>query len=681
MSVATYLLGVVTAAVVVGSCAALAVVVRRRAFGRCDRVVDRLLEATFAVAAILGLSLLLGSVGAYRRGPLVIAALALLAVAAALRDGPAPVAEPGSGASERSSLRDAIRALPWPAWAAIGAGGLVLVRWVSQGLEPVRTGIAHNDVLHYHLPMAVDWVRSGSTWDVSFWMAGDASGYHPGNAELLHALGLLAFRDELLTALVNPMFALLGVAAAWRFGRERGNGPAGVVLFCTFLGMRVLSVDSGQVLNDVMPLALLVVALVFLDEARRGRQASRMVLAAGLAGGLAAGTKLTVVVPVVGFVLLAFDARRRARDVARYAGAALVGGGYWYLRNLVHAGHPVPALQLDIGPLQGPDFPLLRAAEGTIVEHLLDADIWRGYFLPGLRSTFGPLWPVLTAGVVLVGVATVLSPTVWRQARNAGILGAVAGLSFASYVLNPHSAAGEPGGRDPWLFNANQRYAMPALLLFALAALGHPRARRHPDLATAGAALVFVAASLWSGLLPSALLAVVVVAALAWGLVWVSALDGRSRIAVAGTFVVLALGGGLVLSRAAQERRWRADGPDRFELYELAQGLEGTSVGVAGHPQLYPFYGRQLRNDVRYVGVERGGLLHPARDCEEWWRAVERAGAVYLALLSTPKLERSDLGPALLHRPRRWLRTAGAEVVAVDGRSVLYRVADARPSC
>ncbi len=682
MSAGTFLIGVGITAVVVGCCAVFATVVRRRGFGRGDWLVDRLLESCLAVAVLLGLSLTLGTFGAYQRAPLVIGALVLLPVAWALRPAEDDVARssPPSG-DPAPTVREAISAMRWPSWVAVGACGLVLVRWTVRALEPLRTGVAHNDVLHYHLPMAVDWVRSGNTWDISFWMAGDASAYHPGNSELLHALGLLAFRDELLSTLVNPLFALLGVAAAWRFGQRRGNGPAAVLLLCAFLGLRVLSVDSGQVLNDVMPMALLVVALVFLDEARSGRHAAQMVLAAGLTSGLAVGTKLTVVVPVVAFVVLAFEVRRRPADVARYIAAALLGGGYWFVRNLVHAGHPVPALQRDFGLFDGPDFPLLHAIEASVVDYAFDADIWTGYFLPGLRSTFGPLWLALTVGLVLAGVATLLSPSAWRHARDSWLLGTVALASFASYLLNPHSAAGEPGARDPWLFNANQRYAMPALLLFGLAAIGDPRARRRPALTTAAGGVVFVAASLWSGLIPSASIALVAVAGLAWTLVAASMLGRRGRAWLGGALVVLAVAGGFVVQRVAEDRRWADDRPERFELYEFAQQLRDTRIAVAGHPQLYPFYGRQLRNEVTYVGVERDGVLHPAQSCAEWWGEVERFDAEHVALLSTPKLERSVLGRALLHGPRSWLEAARAEVIRADGRSALYRVTDVRPRC
>src|SRR4029077_9911861 len=79
---------------------------------------------------------------------------------------------------------------------------------------------------------------------------------------------------------------------------------------------------------------------------------SGTLLVAGLAAGLALGTKLTVGPPglalTVGVIWIS-GAGYRLRASAEWIGAMVVGGGYWYVRNLIVSGNPFP--WQDIGPI------------------------------------------------------------------------------------------------------------------------------------------------------------------------------------------------------------------------------------------------------------------------------------------------------------------------------------------
>ena len=120
----------------------------------------------------------------------------------------------------------------------------------------------------------------------------------------------------------------------------------------------------------------------------------------GLAAGLAAGTKLNFLLPAA--VLVDRPGRDRAArpEVAALAAiaglAALAGGGYWYLRNLVHTGNPLPWFD-HLGPisLPAPEQALGGREAHSVLGYLTDGSVWSDWFLPGLHHGLGFLWPLL----------------------------------------------------------------------------------------------------------------------------------------------------------------------------------------------------------------------------------------------------------------------------------------------
>ena len=68
----------------------------------------------------------------------------------------------------------------------------------------------------------------------------------------------------------------------------------------------------------------------------------------------------------------------------------LIGGGYWYVRNLIVSGNPFP--WQDIGPIHHAE-----ALQGrhpySIVHYATDTSVWGRYFTPALHERLGELWP------------------------------------------------------------------------------------------------------------------------------------------------------------------------------------------------------------------------------------------------------------------------------------------------
>ena len=183
---------------------------------------------------------------------------------------------------------------------------------------------------------------------------------------------------------------------------------------------------------------------------------------AGLAAGMAVGTKSTALAMAFALtvaVVVLVPAGRRWAAAGWWFAAGLAGGGYWYARNLVIAGNPLPQLE-NLGPVSLPHPERLQSGrpDFSVAHYATDTAVWRDYFGPGLDNAFGILWPLVVAGAIAGGLVALLQ----RRDRAFRWMGAAALFGLLAYVFTPLSAAGAEG--EPVGFGINIRYAIPALL-------------------------------------------------------------------------------------------------------------------------------------------------------------------------------------------------------------------------
>lgn len=700
-SVGGQLVGWVALALAGGALAAAGWQVRARMAPTLHGPVARLAEVVVALTVAELVLQALGVVGQLRRWP-VLLGVPLVAVSVAVGArcaGPWPVV---IGAVRRPTAHAASSgrgrwALPL---VAVGLTAVVAAQWVAHASPAVDGGFRDFDSLRYHGPFPATWIQQRSVMGLVHSSAEAQETFFPGNVELLDAYGILAVGSDVLMAVRNLAWFALAFLAAWCAGRRVGDpwvAVAGLAALCSTPLLSSIVPSSAK--TDICAVALLLAATALLlhavtpssaDGADRGGGGGDggvergPLLLAGLAAGLAAGTKLTVLVPlsVLAVGAVAVGGRHRWRTTLTLGAPMLATGGVWYLRNLVGTGNPLPWYRLGAGPLTLPAPPMesTETFGSTVVDYLGSASFWSTTVPEGLLRSFGPLWPVLVGGALAAAATAVVRP----GRRDLRLVGAASVVAMAAYTVTPFSAGGPEG--NPRLFALDLRFLAPALSLAAVAAAGWCRPtttgrlggrRAHVVVGAAAVAVVanqFSEAGRWPPV-EGALAAAVAAFAAAGLAVALATRPPRWNAhrapwwAVAAVLALVAVGAGRAVQDHHQLTRYAAGTGTNAAAYRALRDARDARIAVGGFALTYPLYGDDLSNRVTVVGVDlpHGGF-RLTRSCTEWRWALRAGDFDYVVLSRSPVARQTP--PAEL----AWTTDPTAEPIVREGVTTVYRL-------
>jgi hypothetical protein len=699
----SYLLGALQLALVVGPICFSACRLRQKLLPTWSGPPARLVEAIVAVALLIWLAELLGTFGLLYAGTLMTTSVLLSLAAWFLPGGGADL---GNHPEQLLQRRDGgTKSVTGPAgpesMASLLIMGLVIAAtvfsWAVTTKHALDRGIFNFDSLWYHLPFAVDMAQTHSVVGMHHVETVFTNWFYPQNSELLHAVGILLTGRDTLSLFLNFGWLAMSFLAAYCVGRPYGRGALTAVAAAILLACHTLVVrDPGAAKNDLAAAALLLASVAILVEAwaycagpeeggvelcfgvrdkarpHPAGMAPWAVAAAGLAAGLAAGTRVTglaLAAALTAAVVVLAPRGRRWGTFGWWSLPALAGGGFWYLRNLVVAGNPIPEVE-SLGPVSLPHPERLQEGrpDFSIAHYATDTGVWRHYFAPGLHEAFGALWPLVVFGAAAAALLAVFR----GRDRIVRWVGAAAIFGLVAYLLTPLSAAGAEG--EPVGFGINIRYVIPALLAgIVLVPLDRWLDGRRAQWGALGAlVLVFLLTNrpdeaLHDSARVFALLFVLVVVGVPALLLY-----ARSRRASAAVFAVAAatlllalvavgyplqrhyLGGRFANAGSKEEQ---IPGMDLNAAYRWARGVErsriglvGTTAGFAG----YGFYGTDLTNRVTYLGQEGPhGAFNAIPTCSAFRAAVNAADLDYL--VTAPFLNFLHPGSPISSPEARWL--------------------------
>jgi hypothetical protein len=714
-----YLLGVVELALLVGFAWLGAVRVRSRLAPGFAGAPAHLGTSVVALALLIWVAELLGTVSLFKPVPYLLA-VALVGVGLRWAIQAPPTTPPAKNVVGGS-------------WIATGAALLVaaiaVVHFAAGVKTRLSTGMTGFDSTWYHGPFAAGFFQSANTIDLHFIAPQFLSWFYPANGEIFHAIGMLAFGRDLLSPLLNLGWFAGCLLAAWCIGRPYRVAPWSLALAAIALSVPALSDQAGEARNDIVGIFFLLAAVAIALNAWRGegvvgdpaptkRERSAglstgALLVSGLAAGLAAGTKLNFLLPAAVLVIgLAVIVPRGARAKALAASglAALAGGDYWYLRNLVHTGNPLPWIH-HLGPisLPAPEQGLGGSEAHSVFGYLTDGSVWSDWFLPGLHSGLWLLWPLLLTGALLGLVLSLAAPAGWwasntrrrgisgpstsglgperasgvggepasdlRMERVLALAGAVGSAAALAWLVSPTSASGRDG--MPHGFESGLRYLAPAFVLGLALLPAVPPLRR--TLASIGRGhdsevrQSFVADSATKVGRSAAVRQ-------SFGTHSVQKVGRTGRrpgsrvgLAVLAAILVAAIAAGYPIQRHYLENRYANPTfttPGLDAAFKWARGVSGSRIATTSTRQ-YPLFGTDLSNHVEYLGVDRPhGGFEEIKTCRAWREALD-AGDYDYAVTTFDRLEPSN--PPFPPQAT-WTEGPHAEVVLRRSPTVVFKI-------
>jgi hypothetical protein len=706
----SYLLGALQLALVVVPICFAAYRLRRRLLPGWIGAPARLVESITALALLIWISEALGIFGLFYAGALIVAALLVAGTMALWPAGPVTAGDPPPPATAQGVVPPTAPPAGEAAWSLLVMAAVIAVTvfsWAVTTKHALDRGIFNFDSLWYHMPFAADMVQSHSVVGMHHVETVFTNWFYPQNSELLHAVGILLTGRDTLSLFLNFGWLAVAFLAAYCVGRPYGRGALTAVAAAILLACHTLVVrDPGAAKNDLAAAALLLASIAILVEAwnervvplsAEGRQRNHGmegwgVAAAGLAAGLAAGTRVTGLAMAAALTVAVVVLAPRGRRGAAFGWwflPALAGGAFWYLRNLVVAGNPIPEV-ISLGPISLPHPQRLQEGrpDFSIAHYATDTGVWRHYFSPGLHEAFGALWPLVVFGAAVAALVAVIR----GRDRIVRWVGVAALFGLVAYLFTPLSAAGAEG--EPVGFGINIRYVIPALLAgIVLVPLDRRLDDRRAQWGVLGAlVLVFFVTNRPDDALHDqarvfALLFVLVAVGVPALLLY-----GRSRgfgtaafAAGAGALLLAAVAIGYPLQRHYLDGRFanagskdeQIPGMDLNKAYRWARGIDHSRIGLAGTTAGfagYGFYGTDLTNRVTYLGEEGPhGAYNAIPTCSAFRAAVDAADLDYL--VTAPFLNFLHPGDPIPSPEARWLRGEKAvRPVLREGPVVVWKV-------
>lgn len=520
-----------------------------------------------------------------------------------------------------------------------------------------------------HLVFPAEWLRAGRITLVQTLSPEQATTYYPSNGELVYLWLIMPLKNDLLSGLFEAMCLLVCMATSFRIAKRAGLGDGNAIAGAAAGAAAPLVLRQVQQFGvDLFFAASFLTAAAYLLPDSEGRRAKGELVVAGLAAGLAVGSKYIGAVFIALLFPLVFAAKKdksKVASAAMFIVAAAASGAFWYVRNLALTGSPFYPLGMSVFGVKIFSGAFERGAMLASHMHVPVSDI------VSLKSVFSNYvaGPWLIGGIPFIliaamGGAAARGEQPWRSAKSGALvlmLAAVAGTAAVSFwrigsaaaivafcfVIPAAAMFAFSSGRswgvrylfvlapaamfvfwcvNPYNIANNARFAIPGVVLFFVFAAYAIEESGWNALWLAAAPGLLIGnydtarrfgrfvADMFSGgslAMEGAPTAVAALLAVMFGSYFLGLLVGRRPRQALKLIPLLAIAALVVISLKADFMK-----KHRYEWYEghyLAAGwnameriTEGkaATIAYAGNCAPYGLYGDRLKNRVLYVNID-----------------------------------------------------------------------------
>jgi hypothetical protein len=416
--------------------------------------VDRILAtAVLALTACLAGLEVLGTAGLLAIGPLIVWAGAFWSIGLALRwlRPASPLAATRETPTPEHWRADVLFSLGMVLWtaAAMGMESLLLpVKVVSDG--PI-----------YHLYFAARWWKAARLLLVAAPFGENAATYFPANGDLWFTWLMVTWNGDRLARIGQVPFLFLAAVAVYGIARRLGaSRNSTLVAICWFVTSTPLLVFTFEANVDTIFVAAYLISVFFVLRALADDGGLPAFGLAGMAAGIALGTKPVGVVFVPPLILLVLTAtairtgsvKRVTAVTAAVLAAMFLTSAFWFGRNLLLTGNPLYPLHVAIwGRTILPGWYGRDAMRFS--PYYLPISEWRALvdtLLAAMDPRLAPIWLAAMLGAWAIGAR--------RDPERDGWTWAVTALALLNVVLY-------------WIcipYRTQQRFMLQALGLLAI---------------------------------------------------------------------------------------------------------------------------------------------------------------------------------------------------------------------
>lgn len=334
-----------------------------------------------------------------------------------------------SAPHSRDSLGpDDNRRLSFPVTAVLVIAGAVVF---SHTVFALVTPPAPTDAFLDHLVFPAEWLKASKITMVQTLSPDQATTYYPANGELLYLWLMQPLGDDLITGLLEAVSLVFAALACVRIGRRLGLAANTAVAAAALAAMTPGAVNLTQQFGvDMFFAAAFLCSIAFLLPGGDPKSSRGEIVAAGLAAGLAVGTKYVGVPFALLLLPLVFMKRQnmsRPAAAAVFTAAAASTCAFWYFRNLAVTGSPFYPMGFDIAGIEIFRGAFDRAAMYNSYLHIPVDNI--PYLITTVSELIAGRW-LLACGLLAFAGGAILSKR--PVAVAAGV--ALAAVAAAGYI-------------------------------------------------------------------------------------------------------------------------------------------------------------------------------------------------------------------------------------------------------